>query len=63
MALLLALFGLNRLWQAYLPSLGLWIDSLLRSLVLLGGGCLIAYKAKLSPEINDQIAKTLHLTH
>lgn len=54
-ALLLAVFGLNYAWQQYLPSLGLWADSILRSLVLLGGACLIAYKANLSPEINEQI--------
>ena len=56
-ALLLAVFGLNYAWQQYIPSLGLWADSILRSLVLLGGACLIAYKANLSPEINGQIAK------
>ena len=54
-ALLLAVFGLNYAWQQYIPSLGLWADSILRSLVLLGGACLIAYKANLSPEINEQI--------
>ena len=55
LALLLVLFALNRAWQTYLPSFGLWIDSILRSLVLIGGGALIAYKAKLSPEINQQL--------
>ena len=61
--LILAVFALNWLWQTYVPSFGLWLDSILRSLVLLGGGCLIAYKANLSPEINDQIAKTLNIKH
>ena len=57
--LLLAIFGLNYVWQHYLPSFGIWIDSIVRSLVLLGGACLIAYKAQLSPEINNQVAMTL----
>ena len=55
-ALLIAmLFVLNWAWITYLPSINIWADSLLRSLVLLGGGAAIAYWAKLSPEINDQI--------
>lgn len=54
-ALLIVLFGINYLWQAYLPSYGLWVDSLARSIVILGGGAFIAYKAKLSPEINQQV--------
>lgn len=53
--LIVALFALNWLWQTYLPALNIWLDSILRSLVLLGGGAFIAYKAKLSPEINQQI--------
>ena len=53
--LLVAVFGLNALWRTYLPAMNIWVDSLLRSAVLLGGGALIAYKAKLSPEINEQI--------
>ena len=53
--LLVTLFVINTLWQHYLPTLNIWVDSLLRSIVILGGGALIAYKAKLSPEINQQI--------
>ena len=53
--LLAALFGLNWAWTTYLPSFGLWIDSFIRSLVILGGGFFVAYATKLSPEINDQI--------
>ncbi len=55
LALLVALFAMNWAWRTYLPSFGLWTDSLLRSLVLIGGGMFIAYKAKLSPEVNEQI--------
>ena len=53
--LLLAIFALNGAWQTYLPALNIWADSILRSLVLLGGGALIAYKAGLSPEVTEQI--------
>ena len=59
LALLAGLFALNALWQAFLPQFNVWLDSLLRSLVLIGGGALIAYKAKLSPEINEQICAIL----
>ena len=53
--LLIALFAINQIWLMYMPAMNIWLDSILRSLLLLGGGALIAYKAKLSPEINDQI--------
>ena len=53
--LLVVLFAINQLWLIYIPSMNLWLDSLLRDAVLLGGGAFIAYKAKLSPEINQQI--------
>ena len=56
-ALLILLFAINWVWQAYLPSINIWIDSLLRTVVLIGGGCYLAYKAQLSPEINNQITK------
>ena len=55
--LLIFLFGLNTLWQAFVPVLNIWLDSIVRSLVLIGGGALIAYKTKLSPEINVQITQ------
>ena len=51
--LLLALFGANALWQAYIPAMNIWLDSIARSLVILGSGAWIAYAAKLSPEINE----------
>jgi len=55
LVLLIALFAINRAWQTFLPGLNIWLDSLLRSAVILGAGALIAYKAKLVPEINQQI--------
>ena len=57
--LLIALFVLNGLWQAYLPAMNIWLDSFVRSLVLIGGGLFIAYKAELSPEINQQLCAIL----
>ena len=57
-ALLIAgLFAINTLWCAYWPVANIWLDSLLRSFILIGGGLYIAYKANLSPEINDQLKK------
>ena len=55
LALLGVLFGANTLWCMYAPSMNIWLDSVLRSLVILGGGVLVAYKAELSPEINEQM--------
>lgn len=55
--LLIALFAINMLWQTYFPLHNIWWDSLVRSIVLLGGGMYIAYRARLSPEVNDQISK------
>ena len=60
LALLAAVFALNALWQAFLPPLNIWLDCLLRSLVLIGGGAAVAYYARLSPEINEQIAQWLN---
>ncbi len=60
LALLTAIFVLNALWQKFLPELNIWVDSIVRSIVLLGGGAVIAFYAKLSPEINSQIIQTVH---
>ena len=60
LALLALLFALNWLWQTYLPAKSIWFDSIVRSIVFLGLGALIAYKAELSPEINNQIVNTLN---
>ena len=57
--LLVVLFALNELWCHYAPLNNIWLDSLVRSAVILGGGAVIAYKAKLSPEINQQICAIL----
>ena len=58
--LLAGLFAINQAWLMYMPEMNIWLDSILRSLILIGGGAFIAYKAKLSPEINDQIVNSLN---
>ena len=60
LALIIVLFALNWAWQTFLPSFGLWADSILRSVVILGFGALVAYFAKLSPEINQQLNSIVH---
>ena len=60
LTLVVVLFALNWAWQTYLPTMNIWLDSILRSVVILGSGALIAYKAKLSPEVNDQIVNSLN---
>lgn len=57
MLLLIGLFAVNMLWQILLPINNLWLDSILRSIVLLGGGGYIVYRAQLSPEVNEQVSK------
>jgi len=54
-ALLMILFAGNYVWQTFMPSVNIWLDSVIRSLVIIGGGLYIAYTAKLSPELNQQI--------
>ena len=43
---------INFLWTRFLPVDNVWLSSLLRSVVLIGGFCLIAYKGQFSEEIN-----------
>ena len=62
LALLFCLFALNWAWITFLPSLNIWLDSILRSLVLIGSGALIAYKSNLSPEINQQLLRSLDVS-
>ena len=54
-ALLMILFAGNYVWQTFMPPVNIWLDSIIRSLVIIGGGLYIAYTAKLSPELNQQI--------
>ena len=53
--LIVVILNLNFLWQTYLPIHNIWLSSIIRSLVLIGGGCAVAWFKNLSPEINQQI--------
>lgn len=57
--LLIGLFAFNELWGMYMLAMNIWLDSILRSALFLGSGVLIAYKCKLSPEINQQLCAIL----
>jgi O-antigen/teichoic acid export membrane protein len=53
--LIVVILNLNFLWQTYLPIHNIWLSSIIRSLVLIGGGCAVAWFKNLSPEINQQV--------
>ena len=53
--LIVVLLNLNFLWLKYVPINNIWISSLLRTVVLMGGGCAVAWAKNLSPEINQQL--------
>jgi hypothetical protein len=53
--LLLLILSMNTLWLKYLPINNIWLSSILRTLVLMGGACAIAWSKNLSPEINQQV--------
>ena len=52
LGLAVSVLAINYLWMRYMPMENVWLSSLLRSFVLIGGFCLIAYKSQLSEEIN-----------
>ncbi len=60
LALLITLFAANALWQTFLPPLNIWLDSILRSILIIFSGLYIAYRAQLSPELNGQINNIIH---
>ena len=53
--LIVVILNLNFLWLKHVPINNIWISSLLRTVVLMGGGCAVAWAKNLSPEINQQI--------
>lgn len=55
LALLLAVFAADWVWQRWLPIPNLWLSSLVRTAVLMGAGAVIAFRYRLSPEINEWI--------
>ena len=48
-------FGLNTLWTHYIPTINIWTDSIVRTLVIGGAGLLTAYKLHLSPELEHML--------
>ena len=57
--LLLLIITTNFLWQRHLPINNIWISSTIRTLVLMGGACAIAWHKNLSPEIRQFIKSKL----
>ena len=53
--LILCVLLTNFLWMKYLPINNIWISSILRTTILMGGACAIAWFKNLSPEINQQV--------
>ena len=53
--LIVLILNLNFLWQKYLPINNIWVSSIVRTIVLMGGGCMVAWWKDLSPEINQQV--------
>ena len=53
--LIVLILNLNFLWLKYLPINNIWISSIIRTLVLMGGACAIAWFKNLSPEIEQQV--------
>ena len=53
--LIVWILSMNFLWQKYLPINNIWISSILRTIILMGGACAIAWFKNLSPEINQQV--------
>ena len=53
--LIVLILNLNFLWQKYLPINNIWISSIIRTTVLIGGGCIVTWFKNLSPEINQQL--------
>ncbi len=51
-ALFIFVLLLNYLWGRFLPIESVWLSSIVRSVVLIGGFCLIAYQRCLSEQIN-----------
>lgn len=58
--LIVGAFIINQLWLTYLPMPSLWLGSLIRTLVLMGGLLWVVYKTHLSPEIHA-LLRSLHL--
>ncbi len=55
LGLLVLIFLLNALWLKYMPINNIWMSSIIRTTVLIGGGCAVVWFTNLSPEINKHV--------
>ena len=55
LCLIVVILNLNFLWLEYLPIQNIWLSSIIRSFVLIGGGCAVIWFRNLSPEIKQQV--------
>jgi O-antigen/teichoic acid export membrane protein len=53
--LIILIINLNFLWLKHVPINNIWISSIVRTVVLIGSGCAIAWFKNLSPEIKQQV--------
>jgi O-antigen/teichoic acid export membrane protein len=53
--LIILIINLNFLWLKHMPINNIWISSIVRTVVLIGSGCAIAWFKNLSPEIKQQV--------
>ena len=53
--LIILILNLNFLWLKYMPINNIWFSSIVRTIILIGGGCVVAWFKNLSPEINQQL--------
>ncbi len=47
--------ALNYIWKTYAPSINMWLDSIIRSVILLGGTAIITWQWHISPEIEQWV--------
>jgi O-antigen/teichoic acid export membrane protein len=59
--LLLFILSTNYLWLKYLPINNIWISSIVRTVVIIGGAGFIIWFKNLSPEINQQIRSLIEM--
>ena len=53
--LIVLILNMNFLWLKYLPINNIWISGIIRTFVLMGGACAVAWFMNLSPEIKQQV--------
>ncbi len=59
LAIVIVVLNECALWMSLMADINIWLSTILRSLVFLGGGAAIAYLAKISPDVNNMVLKVL----